>query len=375
MLAEKMVPRILSTCETVPKFGEWDCCPVASRRRLAASCSEAWPLESNMMNVRKNCFMFLIAAIAVLTLHLGALHGTEVEVPSVIFDTDMGSDCDDAGALAVLHTLADAGEVRILGVVFSSGKNRYGVGTCDAINTYYGRGELPLGQYRGADVGDPQDSYTKPIATDTKRFGHDTVDKAPDLVSVYRSILQSQPDNSVTICTVGHPHGLVHLLRDPEGEKLVRAKVDRWVAMGMGGWNFQKMGMSDYAQELLDKWPMPFYISPSGKAIKTGHRLLPATPETNPVREAYRLWGKGTAISDGRSSWDQVAVLFVARPESFSVGDSGQVERLPDGKVIWNPIVDNPNHYLVKPKLPADEMAEIIEELMARPPKTPARSD
>ena len=44
--------------------------------------------------------------------------------PSVIFDTDMGSDCDDAGALAILHSLADAGEVRILGVIFSSGKNR-----------------------------------------------------------------------------------------------------------------------------------------------------------------------------------------------------------------------------------------------------------
>lgn len=88
--------------------------------------------------------------------------------PAVIFDTDMGSDCDDAGALAVLHALADAGEVRILGVIFSSGKNRYGVGTCDAINTYYGRGDIPLGQYQGTDVGDPRDFYTKRIATDTK---------------------------------------------------------------------------------------------------------------------------------------------------------------------------------------------------------------
>ncbi len=29
----------------------------------------------------------------------------------IIFDTDMGSDCDDAGALAVLHKLADKEEV------------------------------------------------------------------------------------------------------------------------------------------------------------------------------------------------------------------------------------------------------------------------
>jgi hypothetical protein len=286
----------------------------------------------------------------------------------VIFDTDMGSDCDDAGALAVLHALADAGELNLLGVIFSSGKNRYGVGTCDAINTYYGRGELPLGQYQAADVGDPHDSYTKRIATDTELFGHDVVDRAPDLVSVYRSILQSQPDHGVTICTVGHPHGLVHLLRDPRGAALVRAKVQRWVAMGMGGWNFRAMGMSAYSQELLERWPMPFYISPSGRQVKTGHRLLPQTPPSNPVREAYRLWGKGTAITEGRSSWDQVAVLFVARPELFEVESVGSVERLADGAVVWNSERNHPNHHMVKPKLSAEQLAGVIEELMARKP-------
>lgn len=289
--------------------------------------------------------------------------------PAVIFDTDMGSDCDDAGALAVLHALADAGELRILGVVFSSGKNRYGVGTCDAINTYYGRHDLPLGQYQGTDVGDPRNSYTKQIATDTERFGHDVVDRAPELVVAYRSILESQPDGSVTICTVGHPHGLVHLLRDPSSAELVRAKVDRWVAMGTGGWNFQQMGMSAYCQELLESWPLPFCISPAGKEIKTGHRLLPGTSEANPVREAYRLWGPGTALTDGRSSWDQVAVLFIARPELFTVETAGRVERLADGKVVWNSGEHKENHYLVTPNLSAAEMARIIEELMARPPR------
>lgn len=327
------------------------------------------------MSIQERRFLFALAMILMLMPQLGVLCGAEPKRPAVIFDTDMGSDCDDAGALAVLHALADAGELRILGVVFSSGKNRYGVGTCDAINTYYGRGDLPLGQYQGTDVGDPRNSYTKEIAVDTKRFGHDIVDKAPDLVAAYRSILESQPDHSVTICTVGHPHGLVHLLRDARGAELVRTRVDCWVAMGTGGWNFQQMGMSAYCQELLEKWPISFYISPNGRAIKTGHRLLPGTPKTNPVREAYRLWSTGTAITKGRSSWDQVAVLFVARPELFTLERTGRVERLEDGKVIWNPRVDKANHYLVKPKHAPDKMAEIIEELMARPPKTRGGSD
>jgi hypothetical protein len=129
-----------------------------------------------------------------------------------------------------------------------------------------------LGQYQGTNVGDPTDSYTKRIATDTNRFSHDIIDKAPDLVSVYPKILESQPDHSVTILTVGHPHGLVHLMRDARGMELVRARVDRWVAMGMGGWNFEQCGMSAYCEELLNKWPMPFYISPAGAEVITGNR-------------------------------------------------------------------------------------------------------
>ena len=319
------------------------------------------------MNYRRLPCAHTLATVLAMTLLLG-LCGADAAPPTVIFDTDMGSDCDDAGALACLNALADAGELEILGVIFSSGKNRYGVGTCDAINTWYGRGDLPLGQYQGTDVGDPRDSYTKRIATDTERFGHDVVDKAPELVTVYKSLLDSQPDKSVTICTVGHPHGLVHLLRDTRGKELVRTKVKRWVAMGTGGWNFQAMGMSEYCQELLDKWTLPFYMSPSGRSIKTGNRLLPETPETNPVREAYRLWGKGTAITKGRSSWDQIAVLFVARPELFKVESTGRIERLADGEVVWNGEVDRPNHHLVTPKPSDEEMAGIIENLMARRP-------
>ncbi|MFO7903423.1 MAG: hypothetical protein R6U98_12235, partial [Pirellulaceae bacterium] len=139
-------------------------------------------------------------------------------------------------------------------------------------------------------------------------------------------------------------------------------------------WNFQQMGMSDYCQELLDNWPMPFFISPSGKTIETGHRLLPQTPKSNPVREAYRLWNTGTAITEGRSSWDQVAVLSIARPELFAWEHKGRVERLADGEVVWNSQADRANHFRVTPRIPDEDMAGIIEELMARPPKTRGES-
>ena len=36
--------------------------------------------------------------------------------PLILLDTDIGCDCDDAGAMAVLHALADMGETEILAV-------------------------------------------------------------------------------------------------------------------------------------------------------------------------------------------------------------------------------------------------------------------
>jgi hypothetical protein len=48
-----------------------------------------------------------IAVLATLFCMLFAALGRGAEPVPIIFDTDMDSDCDDAGALALLHTLAD----------------------------------------------------------------------------------------------------------------------------------------------------------------------------------------------------------------------------------------------------------------------------
>ena len=34
----------------------------------------------------------------------------------IIYDTDLGGDCDDAGTLAMLHRLCDLGEAELLAV-------------------------------------------------------------------------------------------------------------------------------------------------------------------------------------------------------------------------------------------------------------------
>lgn len=307
-----------------------------------------------------------------------ASKGDKVPV-SIIFDTDIGSDCDDAGALALLHALADRGEVDLVGTIYSSGRNRYGAGVCDAINHWYGRGNLPVGQYAGNDVGDARDSYNSHIAKDTVRFPHKIVDNAPEMIAVYKQMLRSRPDGSVTILTVGHPHGLVLLMRDTEGMQLIRSKVRRWVAMGGScdhpdpDWNFTQNGMGSYLAELLANWPTEAIFSPDGADVTTGNRLLPATPENNPVREAYRLWSN--CLQKGRSSWDQIAALAAVRPEYFEFQGPGASERTADGKSFWNPKADNPKHSRARVKIDKKKLADIIEELMAAPPQAKAGAE
>ncbi len=295
---------------------------------------------------------------------------------NVIFDTDIGSDCDDAGAMAVLHKLADKGEINILGVIFSSEKNKFGVGACDAINTYYGRGNLPLGQAKGNEIGDARNLYTQVIAEARSIYGHRLVDSTAAMLDVYKNILSTQPDSSVTIVSVGHPYGLYTLLSDAEGKELIGRKVSRWIAMThtdttpFQDWNFGKNGAAPYIKYLLENWPGKVYFSGAGKTILTGHRKLPLTPDTNPVRKAYEIW-RVNALLEGRSSWDQVAVLFAARPQYFRIDSQGSLVQNDQYETYWDVASDRANHFRIIPALDDREMERIIEALMSKAPEPP----
>ena len=62
----------------------------------------------------------------------------------IIFDTDLGPDYDDVGALAFLHAMADSGKAEILATV-TSNKHELVAPSIEIINTYFGREGLPIG--------------------------------------------------------------------------------------------------------------------------------------------------------------------------------------------------------------------------------------
>ena len=62
----------------------------------------------------------------------------------LIFDTDICGDCDDVLALGMIHALESRGACRLLAVTISV-DHELAAPFVDAVNTFYGRGEIPIG--------------------------------------------------------------------------------------------------------------------------------------------------------------------------------------------------------------------------------------
>ena len=135
----------------------------------------------------------------------------------VIFDTDFGPDYDDVGAITLLHGFADSGYVKILATIASSG-HKNAAAALSVFNTYFKRPDIPVGVVRGnaVELGDKQ-HWTDTVIS---RYPHKilTNGQAEDATTLYRKILASQPDHSVTIITVGFLTNLARLLETAPDE-------------------------------------------------------------------------------------------------------------------------------------------------------------
>ncbi|MBN2133981.1 MAG: nucleoside hydrolase [Sedimentisphaerales bacterium] len=302
--------------------------------------------------------------------------GSARAVP-IIFDTDIGTDVDDAGALAILHIMADRGEARILATM-SANRNRWCAPALDAINTYYGRKDMPIGCSRTGP--DPEEWYHQSVG----EFPHDVADsnETPDAVALYRRILAAQPDHSVTIVVVGWLTNMADLLDSkPDrysalpGKELIEAKVKELVSMG-GRWPNSPKKEGEYnftmdkaaAHKVIRDWPGNIMFTGLGKEVMTGSRLDARGPKDNPVRAFYRNFFAGYKVSE-RSSWDLIAVLYAVRGLSpyFTAVSNGKCVSQADGSNRWIPGVSSKHAYLGH-QMPPKELAGVIEDLLLTPP-------
>jgi alpha-L-rhamnosidase len=299
----------------------------------------------------------------------------------VIFDTDMGPDYDDVGAITLLHAFADSGKARILATMAS---NKYeGVAAVlNLFNTYFHRPEIPIGVPKG-DAVNQRDAqhWTDSILAKYPHVIRLNAD-AFDAVTLYRKVLARQPDHSVVIVTVGFLTNLAGLLQSRpdsmsrlDGVQLVKKKVRRLVSMAGSfpeGREFNVFRDSAASGYVFDHWPTPILFSgvEIGRKIKSGLPLVQNTLiQNSPVKDVFRIsLPQAAEDGQGRSSWDETAVLIaIAGIKPWYSVRQGVIHVLPDGSNTWEASAFGKQGYIIESR-PASEVQEVINALIMHQP-------
>lgn len=311
----------------------------------------------------------------------------------IIFDTDITGDVDDVLALAMLHTLADRGEC-VLEAVTVSKINPLAAPFVDAVNTFYGRPDIPIGATRDAQKRDSK--YLPLVETrdgDQFRYPHDLLssDDAPTAVEVLRRTLAAADDNSITLVQVGLASNLADLIESPAdaisplpGTELVRKKV-RLVSLMAGAFvpvngnqHFLEANVRNgigAMQRFADGWPEEVPAVWSGYTI--GQRT--AFPRESIarefeyrkhhiVKEAYLMY---CGPNHDRPSWDLTSVLHAVRPEDnfFGLSPRGRVVVEADGFTRFEPSETGRDRYMTLSPKQQIRVVEAQRCLVSQPPQ------
>ncbi|GAB2606698.1 nucleoside hydrolase [Spirosoma areae] len=327
---------------------------------------------------------YLLLAGVLLALTIGSVSGQsarkKVAVP-IIFDTDMGPDYDDVGAITLLHAFADEGQANILATIASTNYPKVAQ-VLSVLNTYFRRPGIPIGVPKGKAVSDKDTQHWSD--TITARYPHRirSNNDVPDAVALYRQILAKQPDHSVTIITVGFLTNLANLLNSTpdqysklSGKALVTQKVKNLVSMAgkfPGGREYNVHRDTPASTLVFAGWPTPILMSgfEIGEKIHSG---LPLTQNkairNSPVKDVFAISiPKAKEDAKGRMSWDQTAVLAGVRGYApYYTVKSGRLTLSADGANGWDN-AGKGHQYLVV-KMPVSQVEALINSLMQHQPK------
>ena len=303
---------------------------------------------------------------------------------SIIFDTDIGPDYDDVGAITILHAMAHSNECKILATIASNRYERIAA-VLNLFNTHFKRPDMPIGIVRrgGVAVGSIQNWDSVIVAKYPHRIKSN--EEAENAVSLYRKILSAEPDQSVIIVTVGFLTNMADLLRSKpdnhsplDGKSLIQQKVKQLVCMA--GRFDQEMGkfkefnvVKDAASSkiVFNEWNTPIIFSgfEIGVKVFSGLPLINnSSIQNSPVKEVYQISiPKDPQDKNGRMSWDQTAVLIAVRGyEKYYDGVRGKIIGKDDGSNSWD--YEGKGHIYIKEKLPVGEISAVINNLMLHQP-------
>lgn len=280
----------------------------------------------------------------------------------IIFDTDLGGDIDDGGALAIIHQAVNKGCAELLACT-SSTTNPYSVPAIDAINEYYGH-KVEVGTTKLVPEGETinRKEYLKNCDTWYGKYVNDnyhhtyTKDNARDAVKVLREVLSnnisSNINDRVTIIVVGTFINIEGLLKSKgdeysplNGMDLVKNSVKEFSVMGcyFPSEELPDVWFGDYHMEAennivqdirsakytFENSPVPIVVSHYTVGMKTiTGESISIEDDSNPVSASYRKYFNGL-----RQSWDPISayyaiyglsnVLTLSKPLTISIDDRG----------------------------------------------------
>lgn len=294
------------------------------------------------------------------------------ECVDLIFDSDFDTDVDDVGALAILHSYAKTGKANIIACVCSCNTG-YACAAMDAVNTYFGRPDIPIGI--AAECPDSGKSSWQQTLAETYENDMSADAEAPQAVPVYRQALSSAGDHSVVIIVTGMLNNLADLLDSvPDeisqltGKELIFRKVKCIVVMGgvyPDGLEYNFSLSPKDAAKAAEECPVPIaYVGfELGNQVFTADEMtLQLLPEESPVASSYRLHASSLA-NTARPSWDMIAALY-AIDGSYGLFDiiRGENQISPeDGSNSFVADEDGKDAYLVSTKT-SGELARLLND-------------
>lgn len=292
---------------------------------------------------------------------------------NIILDTDLGRDCDDAGALALLHTMADLNKASILAITLCTSEISSAV-TVKMINEWYKRPEIPIGRYTKRSFLEEEvcKRFTMPLMQ--KYCETHSMPRFESSVRVLRKALAQ--NSNVVIASIGMMNNIAELLKSPpddisplSGIELVRKSVKEMYAMGG---NFKDGSYAEYnivtdvqsAKFVSKNMPVPIIYCgfEIGEKIKSGTALLDAD-DNNPVKFAYLRHCTRDKIP--HFSWDPITVYCAAEPNNalFKTSEGLNITFGDDAKTII--CGDGKDRYIIR-NAPREEIQKTIDGLIRR---------
>ncbi|MGN0201276.1 MAG: nucleoside hydrolase [Candidatus Cryptobacteroides sp.] len=314
---------------------------------------------------------------------------------SIIYETDMGNDVDDAMALDILFKYMDAGRVNLLGVMLNKVEPG-GAEYVDIARLWYGHPEVPIGIIKqGADCSHDAVNYALHVAElkagdGTPLFERSVEDcsELPLAVDLYREILSSQPDGSVTVVSTGFSTNLARLLEtgpdeysELDGTELVARKVKRLVTMAGCMLNettpeYNVIKDIPSAQKVFAQWPTEIVNSPFEVGIRIcypGQSILDdfGWAPAHPMAEAYKVYHP---MPYDEPTWDITSVLYavegIANGDTpyFSVVGPGRIEFTDDACTHFTPDPEADRYYLAADSLMCANVLGRFKEILVSKP-------